>query len=228
MNSGTVPTKRLPLVATAIAVVFLSIVLYIGWSIKIDAPGTIEYWLSSVVKFKKDAARIDLDFRQELMARFFGSHLRVNGNLALILYNLHITNMERAFTPKELLIRYRVKGQEHTTNSCPMQTGLINGQIKAIRVQMGSATVYLQQWQNIGDAITNAGLMQPGNAIGGSALFPLDLNSIDDLATLNSFDLIVTDYSGNETIQTFELTAEAKQMAKYSTVTNETFTQQSQ
>lgn len=156
--------------------------------------------LSSIFKFKKHH-RFDFSSEQTTAAHFPGT-----GNIALVMYAIAIVNtLEDSVTIKEVKLRYRLNGRPFITDSYVLQTGSVAGSgDPAIMLTTGGnppVNIIVGSWKNLRPEIGAYRTLQPGAVLAGSALFVLGFQDVRDFARVENLEIVIFDFSGNETVQ---------------------------
>lgn len=210
------------IIKIVITVLLLLAIFYV-WTNQIDIQKTIMGPLKSIVKFKQ-SAKLDINFANVMAVRFVLPQNTQNGNFGFLLYDMKFVNSSSEnITVKQILLRYRFDGVDHSVDLYVLQTGSTFDQSKSIVAHLGPANIILMNWNNIRSAIGEYKVLFPGAVLAGSAAFILHVKDADNLAKIKSFSLIGIDYSGNEFAQEFPVQDSWINKAKASWVENRTF-----
>lgn len=156
-------------------------------------------------------SKLDIDSKNTLFARFINSGNSKSGNICLAFYGMKIVNTSNEpFTVKDVILRYQFKGEEYSSISQVVLTGTIYApldkkEINALIVHSNGNNIVLMGWDNIRTEIGKHNVIPAGGVLSGSAIFILETNNIDELVEITSPTIVVTDYSGNESLHSFEI-----------------------
>jgi hypothetical protein len=199
--------------------ILLSIIfLYVVWTSDIDIRKTLLNPFSSILKFKKHHT-VDISTRQTSPVRLLSSSRgKAHSNIALLLYDLKIVNtIEENITIKELALRYTLNGKTALAEHIALPTASLEAApgVPAIiiRYPARNANLIGMDWKNLRVEIGNYKILQPGGVLAGSACFVFGFEDPNDLAKITNLELVVIDFSGNETTQTIPIGAEWIEMA---------------
>jgi hypothetical protein len=190
-----------------VGTVFLLLLIGSLWSADIDVSKTLTTPLSWFLKFKKHYT-FDFSNKQTVAARFPG-----NGNIALVMYAIAIVNtLEENVTIKDVKLRYRLAGKPFITDSLVLQTGNIVGSADpALILTTGGeprVNIILGNWKNLRTEIGSYRILQPGAILAGSAFFVLGFQDAADFTRVKNLEIVIVDFSGNETVQEIPVSPE--------------------
>jgi hypothetical protein len=113
-----------------------------------------------------------------------------------------------------------LKTKKIVTDSTVLQTGIVHPQnstdsIDAIVLQFKNSNIVLLHWKNLRAEIGEYKILPPGGVLVGSAAFILETSNFDDLAKIKDFEIVVTDFSKNETAHELRFDRSLIDQAKY-------------
>lgn len=173
---------------------------------------------------------LDIDSKNTLFSRYINSGNSKSGNICLAFYGMTIVNTsDKPFTVKDVILRYTLKGNDYSSISHVVLTGTIYTPLdkkekNALIVHNNGNNIVLMGWNNIRTEIGERNILPAGGVLSGSAIFVLETNKIEELAEVTNSELVVTDYSSNESIHPIELLDEWITHGKNSVIEPKEFT----
>ena len=86
-------------------------------------------------------------------------------------------------------------------------------------------TIYLIGWKNIRIVIGKRKILIPGSTLHGSAMFVLETDKVEKIKHLENMEIVISDFSGNTTVQPIKIQEKWIEIAKGTFVQSETFRQ---
>lgn len=173
---------------------------------------------------------LDIDSKNTLFSRYINSGNSKSGNICIAFYGMTIVNASNnPFTVKDVILRYKFKGNDYNSISHVVLTGTIYApldkkKINALIIHSNGNNIVLMRWDNIRTEIGKRNIIPAGGVLSGSAIFVLETNKIEELAEITNSELVVIDYSGNESIHPIEFLNEWIAHGKNSVIEPKEFT----
>lgn len=175
-------------------------------------------------------AELNIDSKNTLITRFVDSENEKSGNMCIAFYGMKIVNLSAfPYTIKDVILRYHLKGQKFNDISQVVVTGTIYAplekkDINALIVHIRDNDIVLMNWDNIRIEIGKHNVILPGGVLSGSAIFILEAESIDEVSEIQNTEIVVTDYSGNESCHPIEILDEWIERGRHSVIQPKIFT----
>lgn len=187
------------IVKSVFTLIMLGVVVFV-WTRDIDLQKTVFDPLSSFIKFRKHHG-VEITHNDIIAASALG---RVG-----IFFRLQIVNaFEKNITIKHVHLRYSLAGKPYELESHVFLTGLIYSPHEKkdidsllIRFPSRSANIINMNWNNLRTEIAKNRLLEPGGVLSGSVAFLFEFSRPEDLLKVKDLEVVVADYSGNETAQ---------------------------
>jgi len=172
---------------------------------------------------------LDIDTKNTLFSRYVNNGNSKSGNMCLVFYGMSIVNNSgNPFTVKDVVLRYKFKNIEYSAISNVVLTGNIYSplekkNVNSLIIHKNGSNIVLMNFNNLRTEIGKLQILQDGSVLSGSSIFVLELKTIEELAELTNPELIIRDYSGNESIHPLKILDEWVENGKDSFVEHRTF-----
>lgn len=175
-------------------------------------------------KTQPNHSKLDIDSKNTLIARFISSGNSKSGNMCLAFYGMKIVNSSNdPYTVKDVILRYQLKGKEFSDISHVVITGTIYASldkknINSLIVQCKGSNIVLMGWENLRTEIGKHNIIPAGGVLSGSAIYILEASSLDEVSEIQNLEIVVTDFSGNESVHSLEILDEWIEHGKHSVI----------
>lgn len=156
------------------------------------------------IQIKKNANHsfLEIDSENTLLCTYAGDGKK-NGHIVLLFYKLKIVNAsDDSFTLKDIRLEYSHNSQKQSIISTGLTTGTVycphaKKNLDSLILYLNNAQFILMGWENIASKIKQDQILQKNAVFTGSASFILDFKNIEDIRTINDFNIVISDYSKN-------------------------------
>jgi hypothetical protein len=195
------------LILTIIASAMYFSALYFIWTKHIDVYRTLIKPLESFIQ-TNDSNVIQTELKGIILSRYVDPS---GGPFALLFYNsiIFINRSDKAVTIKDVHLRFEIGGITKVIELSDLKTdrtetpdGPMDAALFYFLRDGKVNTGVMLRWKNFRDAIAEEKPIIPGAVLTGNGAFRLAISSLDDLNKISKFELVITDYSGNDTVET--------------------------
>jgi len=151
---------------------------------------------------------LDINAENTLFARFVNKGNKKTGNIGIVFYNVKIVNISNEpYTVKDVVLRYEFGGEKYSVISNVLLTGIVRAKadVNAIMVEKGANRIIVMGWDNLRTKLSLLKILKPGGVLDGSVYYVLEFDDIEKARTLENVELVVTDYSGLESIHPIDI-----------------------
>lgn len=201
-------------VITGISLGVFVAAMYFVWTSEIDIYRTLIKPISSLLPATTDSSSIEINDANVLAARWQPDE-QTGGNIGLFFYDAirFVNTTDKNITVKNVGLRYRFGDRTEEVESFYVLTGHtatpVGRTVDSIIIHVrGSGNMVLMRWRNLKEEIAEEKPLVPGAVFAASAAFILRFTEVEDFAKINDFQIVVTDYLGNTSVQT--ITTQAK------------------
>jgi hypothetical protein len=159
----------------------------------------------------QDYSKLDINSKNTLVARFISSGNSKSDYMCLAFYGMKIVNTSNEpYTVKDVILRYQLKGKEYSDISYVVITGTIFAPLdkkekNALIIHSNGDSIVCMGWNNLRTEIGKHNVIPAGGVLSGSAIFILEAKNIDEVSEVTNLEIVVTDYSGNESIHSLKI-----------------------
>lgn len=161
-------------------------------------------------------ASLHFSLENTFLARFVSEQNSKSGNLCIGFYSLTISNDSiESFTLKEVIFRYVLDEEVHETDSLVVVTGLIQKSLHneptrglLVHLSQRNSVIILMEWLNLRSEIAKLKTLRKGSVLSGSAIFILEIKDFNEVEKLKKTEIVVKDYSGNESVHPIDIEKE--------------------
>lgn len=152
---------------------------------------------------------LDFSLEQLFLARLGARHSQARGCIGVGFYNLAIVNRStRSITLKEIVFRYREDDRISEVDSTVIRTGTIpqaKELANAAIIDSAFGRIVMMGWNNLRPLLARHSLLATGAVISGSAYYVLPSREWKSWRALDTCQLVVRDYWGQETAHAVDL-----------------------
>ncbi len=149
---------------------------------------------------------IKIDAEPTFFARFNSPNSKCDGNWGLAFASIKIINLTPSpFTVKSLHLKYTIDNENYSVDSVVILTASIYSSLVKQKVNTAILTTELgnfncMDWNNIRVQINDFSIIHPHGLLFGSAYFVLNIKEFEKLKHIKNVELILSDYSGLESV----------------------------
>jgi hypothetical protein len=194
------------LVLTIIVTAMYISAIYFMWTNQIDVYRTLSKPLESLIQ--TNANIIQTEGKDVILSRY-GNY--TVGSLTLLFYNSikFINRSDKAVTIKDVHLRFELDGSIKDVELSDLKTGRAetpDGPRDAAIFYVADGnklnTGVMLNWKNFRTEIAEEKPIIPGAVLTGSGAFRSGISSLDEFNKITKFELVITDYFGNDTVKT--------------------------
>lgn len=162
-------------------------------------------------KKKEIFTEIFIDTKNTLVARYLSSGSLKSGNMCIVFYNIKVINSsEEALTVKEVILRYQLNDTTYCADSSVVVTGTMHSpldkkDINCLIVHRSVDQIVLMGWDNLRSEINKYNTLPAAGVLSGSAVFVLETDNLKCVSEIRNVEIIITDYSGNESVHPIDI-----------------------